>query len=277
MNTRPDYITEEAQRLKAAYQARKRVDKSLTQEMIADHFNWAGQSAVSQYMNGRIPLNLQALLGFAEILQVQPSHISPRLVSPGSSLDNVVSLSAEQHRMLARETSGDYDLSLKTPPVKSQIETVPVEAWDDETPLGDDEVELPYFKEVELSAGMGSEVMLETTGRRLRFGKRTLQKKNISPESAACVTVAGDSMEPVLPSGCTVAVDTAATAIQDGKMYAVDHSGQLRVKVLYRLPAGGLRIRSYNEAEYPEERYDSDYVTQHIRVIGKVFWYSVML
>ena len=28
-------------------------------------------------------------------------------------------------------------------------------------------------------------------------------------------------------------------------MYAFDHDGQLRVKLLYRLPGGGLRIRSF--------------------------------
>lgn len=60
-------------------------------------------------------------------------------------------------------------------------------------------------------------------------------------------------------------------------MYAIDHDGQLRVKLLYRIPGGGLRLRSYNDAEHPDERYDKDYVEQHIRVIGKVFWYSVLL
>ncbi|MCY1297396.1 HTH-type transcriptional regulator PrtR [compost metagenome] len=60
-------------------------------------------------------------------------------------------------------------------------------------------------------------------------------------------------------------------------MYAIDHAGELRVKVLYRLPGGGLRIRSYNDAEYPDERYDAEYVEHNIRIIGKVFWYSVLL
>ena len=57
-------------------------------------------------------------------------------------------------------------------------------------------------------------------GRKLRFGKYTLRKKNIDPASAACVTVSGNSMEPVLPDGSTVGVDTSARTIKDGDMYA---------------------------------------------------------
>lgn len=153
----------------------------------------------------------------------------------------------------------------------------PIEVWDDETPLGPDEVELPFYKEVELSAGKGSEVMLETSGRKLRFGRRSLQRKGVEPAAAACATVTGNSMEPVLPDGSTVGIDTACKQVQDGKMYAIDHAGQLRVKLLYRLPGGGLRVRSYNEAEHPDERYEANYVAENIRVIGKVFWYSVLL
>jgi len=36
-------------------------------------------------------------------------------------------------------------------------------------------------------------------------------------------------------------------------------------------------VRSYNDAEYPDERYEGEYVAEHIRVIGQVFWYSVLL
>lgn len=161
---------------------------------------------------------------------------------------------------------------------KQPIPTLmPIEVWSDETPLGDDEVEIPFFKEVELAAGKGSEVMLETGGRKLRFGKRTLQRKGIPPEAAAAATVTGNSMEPVLPDGSTVGVDTSRTQVTDGQMYAISHEGQLRVKVLYRTPGNGLRLRSYNSDEHPDERYDGPYVAEHIRVIGKVFWYSVLI
>ncbi|WP_321346424.1 helix-turn-helix transcriptional regulator [Halopseudomonas oceani] len=153
----------------------------------------------------------------------------------------------------------------------------PVETWSDDTPLGEDEVELPFYKEVEMSAGKGSEVRIEDHGRKLRFGKRTLSRKNIIPECAACATVTGNSMEPVLPDGTTVGINTSITGIKDGQMYAIDHDGQLRVKVLYRRPGNGIRLHSYNDAEHPDEVYEADYVDEKIRIIGQVFWYSVLL
>lgn len=253
---------EEARKLKEIYKERKSKNPSLTQEHIADLCEWSGQSVVSQYLNGRIPLNLPALLKFSSVLHFDLADVSPRLAG----------------QLIPPWLPGHVPLDPRQPSkMRSEPELQPIEVWDDETPLGDDEVELPFFKEVELSAGKGSQVMLETHGRKLRFGKRTLSRKSIDPMAAGCVPVTGNSMEPVLPDGSTVGVDTGAIAVQDGKMYAIDHDGQLRVKLLYRIPGGGLRVRSYNDTEHPDERYDKDYVDSHIRIIGKVFWYSVLL
>ncbi|MGK8440645.1 XRE family transcriptional regulator [Ectopseudomonas hydrolytica] len=261
MDITPEIQAEEGARLKAIRVARKQLDKSLTQDRVADMCGWSGQSALSQYETGKIPLNLPALIKLSQALKFEPQEVSPRLAAliPGSSYAKPVIATALT--LAQREHPGLYS----------------IEVWDDQTPLGPDEVELPFYKEVELSAGKGSEVMLETGGRKLRFGRRSLQRKGVQPEAAACAAVIGNSMEPVLPDGSTVGIDTACLQVQDGKMYAIDHAGQLRVKLLYRLPGGGLRIRSYNEAEHPDERYDGDYVADHIRIIGKVFWYSVLL
>nr|WP_286948295.1 S24 family peptidase [Pseudomonas sp. UBA6718] len=148
-----------------------------------------------------------------------------------------------------------------------------VEEWDDDTPLGDDVVALPFLKEVELAAGAGRTAVEVSSTRRLRFGKYSLRKEGIQAEHAVAVTVRGNSMEPVLPDGATVAVNTADTTITDGKTYAIEHAGQLRVKLLYRLPGGGIRIRSINRDEHPDEEYSQAQVEeQEIKVIGRVFW-----
>lgn len=150
-----------------------------------------------------------------------------------------------------------------------------IDPWDSKTPLTDDEVELPFYKEVELSAGNGSTVQRENSGFKLRFAKSTLRRYNIQSDMAACVVVSGNSMEPVLPDQATVGIDTANTRIKDGDMYAIDHGGMLRVKVLYRLPGGGIRLRSFNRDEYPDEDYPVEQANE-IRVLGRVFWYSVL-
>lgn len=153
----------------------------------------------------------------------------------------------------------------------------PIDAWDDDTPLDDDEVYVPFLKEVELSAGSGRVSVQESSGRKLRFGKMTLRRQGVQPSEAVCVSVSGNSMEPVLPDGSTVGVNKGATAITDGKMYALDHNGQLRIKTLYRLPGGGVRMRSFNREEHPDEEYTADEMTENdISVIGKVFWSSVL-
>ena len=148
-----------------------------------------------------------------------------------------------------------------------------VEEWDDDTPLDADTVALPFLKEVELAAGAGRTAVERSSNRRLRFGKYSLRKEGIQAEHAVAVTVRGNSMEPVLPDGATVAVNTADTTITDGKTYAIEHAGQLRVKLLYRLPGGGIRIRSINRDEHPDEEYSQAQVEeQEIKVIGRVFW-----
>lgn len=269
--------SDEAAKLKAIYQARKRADPRLTQEAIAERAGWTGQSVVSQYLNGRIPLNLSALLKFASILDFDPREVSPRLAGELASHIAPIAGPLAAATSAALRIISEKKHSLDPQPSNRAIELTPFEVWSDETPLDEDEVEIPFFKEVELAAGKGSEVMLETGGRKLRFGKRTLQRKGIPPEAAAAAVVTGNSMEPVLPDGSTVGVDTSRTQVTDGQMYAINHEGQLRVKVLYRTPGNGLRLRSYNSDEHPDERYDGTYVAEHIRIIGKVFWYSVLI
>lgn len=153
----------------------------------------------------------------------------------------------------------------------------PMDVWDDDTPLDDDEVYVPFLKEVELSAGAGITAVQQSHKQKLRFGKATLRRQGVQPSEAVCVSVSGNSMEPVLPHGSTVGVDRGCTTITDGKMYALDHGGQLRVKTLYRLAGGGIRMRSFNRDEHPDEEYTiQEMLQKEIIVLGKVFWSSAL-
>lgn len=153
----------------------------------------------------------------------------------------------------------------------------PIDPWDDSTPLDGDEVYVPFLKEVELSAGQGRTTVEQSASRKLRFAKQTLRKQNVQPSEAVCATVSGNSMEPVLPDGSVVGIDRGNVNVVDGKMYAIDHGGQLRVKLLYRLPGGGIRMRSYNREEHPDEEYSgAEMINNEILVVGRVFWSSVL-
>lgn len=148
-----------------------------------------------------------------------------------------------------------------------------IEEWDSDTPLDDDEVALPFFREVELAAGIGRFQVQENHGCKLRFSKSTLKRHGVSVDNAYCVTVSGNSMEPMMPDGCVIGVDTSVTVIKNGDIYAVDHNGHLRVKVLYRMPDGRIRLRSLNIDEWPDEYVGGDEL-QTFKVLGRVFYGS---
>lgn len=147
------------------------------------------------------------------------------------------------------------------------------EEWDNDTPLDDDEVALPFFREVEMAAGNGRHQVQENHGCKLRFSKSTLKRHGVSVDSAYCVTVSGNSMEPMMPDGCVIGVDTSITTIKNGDIYAIDHNGHLRVKVLYLMPDGRIRLRSLNSDEWPDEFAGGDELST-FKVLGRVFYGS---
>ena len=149
-----------------------------------------------------------------------------------------------------------------------------IEEWDNDTPLSEDDCEAPLYKEIKLSAGNGfADDIEDYNGYKLRFSRNTLRKHGINPANVVCVMADGDSMEPVFPSGATLGIDTGSKNIRDGQIYAINHGGLLRTKILHKLPENKVRIRSYNQSEYPDEEASLD----DLSVIGRVFWWSVMV
>ncbi|AQT08894.1 Cro/CI family transcriptional regulator [Pseudomonas protegens] len=251
----PEEVAESA-KLKAIYEQRKSAAKaagrSLTQADVAEACGWSGQSAFSQYATGKVPLNVEALLKLAKALSFDASEVSSRLIS---TVANV-----QQERI-------QPDVKLGT-----------IETWDDATPLPDDEVYVPFLREVELAAGSGRFVIEESDTAKLRFCKSDLRRNNVQFSNAKCVIVRGNSMFPVLRDGATVGVNTGKNSlgdIVDGDLYAINHNGQLRVKQVYRLPTG-LRLRSFNRDEHPDEDYTfAEAQEQQISILGHVFWWGM--
>lgn len=153
-----------------------------------------------------------------------------------------------------------------------------IETWDDETPLDDDEVYVPFLQEVELAAGEGRFVIEESDTSRLRFFKKDLRHNGVQFSNAKCVVVSGNSMVPVLRDGATVGVNVGKNSLSDivdGEMYAINHNGQLRVKQVYRIPIG-IRLRSFNRDEHPDEDYTFQQIQeQQISILGHVFWWAM--
>ena len=143
--------------------------------------------------------------------------------------------------------------------------------WDNQTPLKHDYIEVPFLMDIELVAGEGSRASAELRGSRIRISMSTLIDKGVDPDNAVIVKISGNSMQPRFFDGDIVGVDFGKRSISDGKFYAINHDGMLRVKRLYRLPGGGIRVNSLNSDEHKDEIYTAD-ESKSIIVLGLVFW-----
>lgn len=151
-----------------------------------------------------------------------------------------------------------------------------ISPWDSDTLLESDEVEVPLYKEVEISAGGGAAIVQSIPGRCIRLSRSTLRDAGVEPANAMAASVSGNSMSRLILDGATVGVDRGTTYVIDGEIYAIDHSGLLRIKYLYRQPGGGLRLRSENADEHPDEFYTAEEAAESITIIGFVFWWSTI-
>lgn len=145
--------------------------------------------------------------------------------------------------------------------------------WSSKDPLPDDEfIHVPFYKDVKFAGGCGSMELEDTNGFTLPFGRATLHRAGVQANMVFCCTAVNGSMAPVISEGATMAVDKSQTAIRDGKIYAIEHGGMGRFKMLYRMPNEKVKLRSFNETEYPEEIINLN----DIKILGRVFWWAVM-
>ena len=102
-----------------------------------------------------------------------------------------------------------------------------VDAWDKNTPLPADEVEVPFLKDIEFACGSGRVQEEDHNGFKLRFSKATLRRvgANTDGTGVLCFPAVGNSMEPLIPDGATVAINCNDKRIVDGKVYAVNQDG----------------------------------------------------
>lgn len=91
-----------------------------------------------------------------------------------------------------------------------------------------------------------------------------------TPNMCKAFIAQGDSMEPKIPDGSTVIVDTSPiNSIQDGHIYAFAFDHSLRIKVLSKTIQGGIVISSINPA-YPTEQASKEECEQYFHYVGAV-------
>jgi phage repressor protein C with HTH and peptisase S24 domain len=170
---------------------------------------------------------------------------------------------------------------LKYTPVRepdARYSSMHIQAYDEDEELDSARYACLKVVDAELSAGGGfknGDLLFED--KPLPFLRSTLNASGVREDKALVVRIIGNSMEPVLSSGDTVGVNWGdKSPIKDGKPYAIRDIDMIRVKLLYQRPGGGLRIRSFNSSEYPDEDLTVEEVEERITIIGRVFWSSRM-
>jgi len=104
----------------------------------------------------------------------------------------------------------------------------------------------------------------------LAFKRDWLARMNIDPAQASVIYARGDSMAPTLNDGEVMLIDGRLVDPQSGKVYVIAVDGDLRVKRLFKRPAGWTLVSdNQDKARYPDEPLAS---LGDIRVLGRVVW-----
>lgn len=116
------------------------------------------------------------------------------------------------------------------------------------------------------SAGPGAVAGAEGAFDTFRFSRRWLTEQGLDGAQLSAITVAGDSMEPVLNDGDEILVDCAPRPFRDG-IYVVRLGDTLVVKRVAQAGAGRLVLLSQNLAYPPIE-----VTAAGVEIIGRVVW-----
>ena len=119
--------------------------------------------------------------------------------------------------------------------------------------------------EVEAAAGNARSIEDAPVKGYLAFQRAWLKRHTIDPLNATVMSVAGDSMEPTLPDGCSILVDIQRRTRRRGRIYVIETEDGLIVKRAGREKAGWQLI-SDNPYWPPAPWPDGS------RIVGEVRW-----
>ncbi|MHC8348675.1 XRE family transcriptional regulator [Pseudomonas sp. RT4P38] len=245
--------------------ARKKAD--LTQSELAELVGIA-QTAISQLESGKT-LRSSYLIQIAQACSVNSVWLASGEGDMHSPEDSKALWPAMIDEIFDGEHEDDASLNIALRERIQALQAASKIAPSDSSFATD----IPYLIELD-DPNDPSKTVVEISARTsLMLNDEILKKQGVSAEKAVAAAISGNSMSPVLHDGSSVVADMGQTLVTDGKMYVLDHGGQVRVKALYRLPGGGIRVRSYNLAEHPDETYSASEIEQaRIKIIGRVFW-----
>jgi phage repressor protein C with HTH and peptisase S24 domain len=190
-----------------------------------------------------------SLASLSDLLGRNPSYLQ-QFIRKGSPRR----LEEEDRRKLAA-FFGVGEEELRGAQDKSYVATLGPAAW----------IEVPRL-DLGASAGPGRMAGDEAAFDTFRFSRRWLAEQGLERAQLSAITVAGDSMEPLLNDGDEILVDCSARAFRDG-IHVVRLGDTLLVKRVAQAGAGRLALLSQNLAYPPVEVAAED-----VTIIGRVVW-----
>lgn len=151
-----------------------------------------------------------------------------------------------------------------------------LDAWDDQTPLLDDEVMVALYEEIEFACGDGViNTEYHDSGKKTRFSKSKLDKAGVKAKDVIVARAYGDSNAPLIMDGATIAYDTskATERIKENKFYAMEVGGALKIKTLRFLHDSSIEICTHNK-DYPCIILSRQEFAETHRILGWVFWWE---
>ena len=123
--------------------------------------------------------------------------------------------------------------------------------------------------QLDTTVGTDGTVRDETVIRRLKFPSPWLRKRGIRAHTSRIVRMTGEAMEPTIPDGAVILVDTAATERSDGGIFLVRIADQQVVRRLTHDPDAGWLLSSDNpeNAGWPTEPWPDNGT-----IVGEVKW-----
>jgi transcriptional regulator with XRE-family HTH domain len=204
---------EDAVRLKERFlawqRARKEAGLPSSQEAVSELLGF-NQSSMSQYLNGKIPLNFAAATKFASVLECSIAEFSRTLAQQATKF---LAAALPSDAPIYDTRAADAISIL----VGEEPNTVPVKRMN-----------------LKLRAGvsrMGAEPDLSDGGV-LHIPRAVVEQHSLRPEDLLAVRVRGTSMEPMLFEDDTVVVDTSDRRPVSRELYALQFDGDACVKQL---------------------------------------------
>lgn len=112
----------------------------------------------------------------------------------------------------------------------------------------------------------------------LAFKRTWLKAEGLKESDLAIITAKGESMWPTISEGAILLVNSAYSRIESGKVYALLHDDEVRVKRLFIGFSGDCRITSDNPNKtlYPDETISPEALAG-LKIVGRVVWTGGLL